>query len=282
VIATIVISTVVLMLVAAVIFLLARYLPIIANLLTNVTVRRARGEHDLLEGETVTFTTSDGVRLVGTLTPAPKGLSPKGTVPVQEALVVGDSPLRGQSPVTLSPAPRRDDLSDVPVALFGVSRGATAALIAAADETDVAAVVSDSAFSTPHTLHSYMRRWAPIFVDPGMLLLSAPDWVFSVFRLLGARLAEHHVGVRFVPLVPALRRLRAPVLFLHGEGDNYIAKEQAEMLYRHAAGPKELWIVPHADHNRAVDAAPVEYGRRITRFLRVSLDVAEPAVTTVG
>ena len=190
----------------------------------------------------------------------------------------------GYSPEAISGYARRygarDDLAGVPLPLFGVSRGAAAALIAAVDEDAVAAVVSDSAFSTPHTLHGYMRRWAPIFVDSRMLVLSAPDAIFSIFRWFATRLAEHRVGVRFTPLVPALKRLRKPVLFMHGERDNYISTDQAHLLYGSTAAEKQLWIAPNADHNRAVDADPDEYRRRIVRFLRSSLNVAEPAVTT--
>ena len=76
---TIVIASVVLMTVSSVVFLLARYIPIIANLIMNVTIRRVAGEHAPLEGETVAFETADGVRLVGTLTPPVPG---RPTAPV--------------------------------------------------------------------------------------------------------------------------------------------------------------------------------------------------------
>ena len=315
---TIVIASIVLMALSSVVFLLARYLPIIANLIMNVTIRRVAGEHVPLAGETVTFETADGVRLVGTLT-APVSGRPDAPIVVfcheytsdrHSATKYGwflqedgfrvfafDFRGHGDSDCPANYIPRQwvteHEICDVrsalrflqgrsdcvgtgaSVALFGVSRGAVAALIAAADEPTVSAVVSDSAFCFAKTLHGYMRRWAPIFVDPRMLVLSAPDRIFSVFRWLATRLAEHRVGVRFLPLVPTLRRLDRPVFFLHGEDDHYIEHSQAQMLQRCVVTAEPCWIVPQADHNRAVDVAPMAYRRRVVQFLRTSLGVTE-------
>ena len=113
------------------------------------------------------------------------------------------------------------------------------------------------------------------------MLLGAPDRLFSVFRWLGTKLAERRLGVRFVSLVPALRRLRTPILFLHGEADSYVASDQARLLYDAADGRKELWIVPEADHNQAVDVAPAEYRRRVVSFFRTAMGVKEPVAVAV-
>ncbi|HUV38154.1 MAG TPA: alpha/beta fold hydrolase [Planctomycetota bacterium] len=316
---TIILASVLLMIVAGVAFCFARYLPIITNLFMNITIRRVRGEHEPLVGETVTFGTSDGVMLTGTLTPASAG-RPDAPVVVfcheftsnrHSATKYGwflekagfrvfsfDFRGHGESGSLAGYTPRqwitehemcdlraairylrsRRDTGRSAIGLFGVSRGAVTAIVVAERDDAVSGVVSDSAFSTSHTLFAYMRRWAPIFVDSRLLVLSAPDVLFSVFRWLAARLAEHRLGVRFTQVMPAIRRLRKPVFLLHGECDTYISSDQARMLHKAAAEPKELWIVPGADHNRAVELQPDEYARRIVDFLRTSMRVSVPVV----
>jgi len=320
---TIVIASVVLMLLAGVAFCFVRYLPIIANLFMNITIRRGHAEDEPLEGETVTFGTSDGVMLTGTLAAAPDGredapvivfcheftssrhsVTRYGWFLATSGFRVFSFDFRGHgesgSPVGYTPRQwvteheicdlraairylrSREDTKRSSIGLFGVSRGAVTAVVVAERDDAVLAVVSDGAFSTSHTLFRYMRRWAPIFVDSRMLLLSTPDVTFSVFRWLGTRLAEHRLGLRFTAIMPAIRRLRKPVFLVHGEKDTYVEKAQAQLLYKAAGGPKELWIVPQADHNRAVDVAPTEYSRRIVRFFQTSMGVTEPVVTTAA
>ncbi len=166
----------------------------------------------------------------------------------------------------------RPDTSGRRIALLGVSRGAVAGLIVAGADPSIAGIVSDGAFCTQRTLHTYIRRWAPIFVDePLRFILKSPDFMFAFFRWMAFKLAEHRLGVRFVSLMPALRRLRAPVLFIHGEKDSYVDAAQAHRL-RDAAGARaDLWIVPDADHNEAAEIAPEEYRRRVADFLRETL-----------
>ena len=165
----------------------------------------------------------------------------------------------------------RQDTRQAWIGLLGVSRGASTAILVAADDPSVAGIVSDGAFSTSHTLHNYMRRWSPIFLDPILLFMSRPDFVLSVFRWLAAKLAEHRMAVRCPAIVPALRRLRIPILFVHGEKDGYIGTDQAKMLFGMAGGRKELWVVPGADHNEAVDVAPAEYSQRVVHFFQAAM-----------
>ena len=169
----------------------------------------------------------------------------------------------------------RSDVSATRVGFFGMSRGAVTAIAVAADDPGVAGVVSDGAFCTKITLESYMRRWAPIFADVRKMLWLLPPFVFSGLRKMAIRFSEHRVGIRFVRLAPALRRLRTPILFIHGEEDSYLQMSQARTLFELAGDRKELWVVQGADHNGAIDAQPEEYIRRTTGFFRRTLSVQE-------
>ena len=61
--------------------------------------------------------------------------------------------------------------------------------------------------------------------------------------------------------------VRCPVLGIHGERDSLIPVAHGRALYEAAAAPKELWLVPRADHNDVAWVAGEGYGRRIREWL---------------
>lgn len=316
----IVIASIVTLAVALAIFILVRYVPIIARLFMNVTVRPGRDDGRRFEGEDVSFETADGVRLAGTFAPPMAG-APRAPIIVfchaftenrhsavryagflrEEGfrLFTFDFRAHGESGCPEGYTARqwvtegevfdvraalrylrsRPDTAGCRIAFFGISRGAVAALMVAGAEPSIAAVVSDGAFSTVRVLDAYIHRWAPIFVPSRTALRVTPKSVFHFYRNLALGLAQHRLGVKFLEIKPALKRLRANALFIHGACDSYLDVAGAEEIRAAAAGPSDLWVVPDADHNEAVETAPEEYRRRIGAFFRESLGAGAPAAT---
>jgi fermentation-respiration switch protein FrsA (DUF1100 family) len=63
-----------------------------------------------------------------------------------------------------------------------------------------------------------------------------------------------------------VRKSRVPILFIHGEADDFVPVSMARELYEAAACEKELWIVPGAAHAMAYYVNPGEYIRRVRGF----------------
>jgi len=63
-----------------------------------------------------------------------------------------------------------------------------------------------------------------------------------------------------------VKRLRCPVLFIHGSHDSTIPTEDSEILYEMASGEKELWVIPGADHNDVYQAAGKSFYSRLAQF----------------
>ena len=155
------------------------------------------------------------------------------------------------------------------IGVFGISRGAGAAILAASSDPNIACLVSDGAFSTRETLVSYMKKWAHIFAKVKLVYENHPEafWRFMLWCML--LLAQPKLGRRFPSITKALREMAPrPILFIHGQRDSYIRSDQARLLYQSAGEPSYLWIVPGAKHNQSVAAAPGEYARRTSAFLR--------------
>ncbi len=156
------------------------------------------------------------------------------------------------------------------VALAGYSLGAATALLAAAEEPDlVAAVVSDSAFADLETIAVEQRRLG--------LLPEAGGRAFAFLALEIGRFATGIDGRAIRPIDALPRIAPRPILFIHGEADSVIPVEHTRRLHAAAPGPKELLLVPGAEHVGAYFEDPAAYEDRVGRFLDAALMETPPA-----
>jgi len=153
------------------------------------------------------------------------------------------------------------------IGLFGISRGAGAAVLAASSDPNIACMLCDGAFGTHETVVSMMKRWAYIFARVKLVYENHPDafWHFLLWCML--RFAQPKLGRRFPSVRKALAKMvSCPIMFIRGEKDGYIRPKQAQLLYQAAGEPKSLWNVPNAKHNQCVVVAPQEYASRTIGF----------------
>ncbi|MEE8386176.1 MAG: alpha/beta fold hydrolase [Dehalococcoidia bacterium] len=143
------------------------------------------------------------------------------------------------------------------IGVLGISMGAAAAIIAAAQSREIAALVADSAFAH---LEGVMRKKIPEYAS--VPWLTPIGWV-SV--LIGEMLAGGRLR-RVRPLDYVGRLSPRPVLFIHGERDSYIPHEQPGELFEAAGDPKETWTAPGSDHAVARLDHPQEYIERVLTF----------------
>lgn len=128
-----------------------------------------------------------------------------------------------------------------PQARLGVaaySMGAAIAIMAAARNSEVEAVVADSAFATHWSVVDYnVRHVFPL--------------ISTLFVWLADYLMWLRAGYRFRQVEP-IRDIGSiaprPILIIHGGKDSMVDPHDATLLYRAANEPKELWLLPNADH----------------------------------
>jgi pimeloyl-ACP methyl ester carboxylesterase len=147
--------------------------------------------------------------------------------------------------------------STAPVALFGHSLGGSIAILAAARDERVAAVVDDGGFGSVEELitstgHRYTRP-----LPPG--LLAAP--VVFLVQLLGG------FDLRAIRPIDAAARLRAPLLVMAGEADRMVPVEQQRELAEHAAGPTRYVVFEGAGHGDAHTLYRSDYEGLVLGFL---------------
>lgn len=167
----------------------------------------------------------------------------------------------------------RHDADPRGVGIFGISKGGSVGLMLAAEDPDVRCVVTDGAFATYSTMVPYMRRWVNIYSPNRKRLQSlAPDFLYGSIGLAAMKRVAEARRVRFPWVEAAVRRVRVPVLMIHGQGDTYIKPEMAVALFDKCGSPdKQLWMVPKAKHNQGPHVDPDTYFGKLTAFFDAHL-----------
>jgi len=153
-----------------------------------------------------------------------------------------------------------------PVILWGVSMGAAAALLAAAESPDVAAVISDSSFlSLRNTVE---HHWRLFFHLPAFPI--ADEIVYWIAWRGG-------FGVSDFNLVNAVTRIgNRPILFVALQDDRRMPPSLARTLYSNAVSPKRALIVlPGQRHGEGFNQARDRYEAAVRQFLS-SLATPQP------
>ena len=76
---------------------------------------------------------------------------------------------------------------------------------------------------------------------------------------------KEQFGLPAFPLLDAASRL--PMLFIHGDADDYVPTRMVYPLYGAKPGDKELWVVPGASHANSYRDNREEYTRRVGEFV---------------
>jgi len=150
----------------------------------------------------------------------------------------------------------RSEVDPKRIGIYGFSMGASTAILAAARTHAFSAVVVDSAFTS---LKDLARS-----VITGFYHL--PSFPFLHLAVLGYEL-YFQTGINNISPVSAIKDISpAPVFIIAGDGDKLIPAENGRKLFTAAGEPKELWIIPNADHGATLAAAGSAYEKRVAEF----------------
>lgn len=152
------------------------------------------------------------------------------------------------------------------IGLLGVSKGGTVALCATAYDPRVKTLIVDGACPTERMQIFYLRRFAKIFVRVAWLI----DWIPNLSLRTTNAWTRFVIGrrrnCRFINVDAAARRIRQPVLMIHGRCDNHIPLEIVKDLCATMSKRTKLWAISDAKHNGSILTARETYQRRIARF----------------
>lgn len=161
--------------------------------------------------------------------------------------------------ISLAVEAARDQFGTTKVAVLGISLGAGAAILAAADDPRVTAVIADSAWTDQDLQLSRLS-----FLPLGSVRVPLLSYgIAAVNAMVGADVAKAR------PLDAIARISPRPILLIHSADDDNATTpiEGARKLFAAAGEPKELWVAPRGGHVGAINAFPDEYRARVLAFL---------------
>lgn len=146
----------------------------------------------------------------------------------------------------------------VPTVLCGVSMGAASVLMASSFQMpkQVVGVIADCGYTSPEEIIKFVLR--KFHVPVGL--------VYPLGRI-GARLFGKFDPESYDALT-AMKECKLPVLFIHGEADDFIPCSMSERNYAACASPvKRLVTVPEANHALSVAADSEKVYSAVSEFL---------------
>lgn len=75
-------------------------------------------------------------------------------------------------------------------------------------------------------------------------------------------LTQHFESLAKVP------HLTMPTLYIHGLADASVPATMGQALYQATPAPKELWLVPNADHNDLIPQAGADFDHHLRQFIQ--------------
>jgi uncharacterized protein len=171
---------------------------------------------------------------------------------------------------------RRD--SQTSIAAMGHSYGAVAAIYAAAESPDIAAIIADGAFISFADMRT--RATTLLSNDPersflarvGLRLADSRATELAVLPIFYLRTGVW-VDSRKSNALSAIPHIgRRPILFIAGERDEICPPENTRRMYDAALSPdKSLLVVPGATHDSTYTTDPQLYESKVLQFLEKAL-----------
>ena len=139
---------------------------------------------------------------------------------------------------------------DIPIYLAGVSMGATTVLMAAGLDLprNVHGIMADCGFTSPHAIWKHIAH--------NNLHIG-----FGIRGAMANAMCKQRIamGTEDYSTVDALESSDIPVLFVHGANDHFVPVEMTYENYSACTAPKQLLIVPGADHGMSYFVEPEKY-----------------------
>jgi uncharacterized protein len=158
-------------------------------------------------------------------------------------------------------AAQRGDVDTGRIGILGISMGGASAILAAAKDQRIRAVVDDSGFSDApraiaasfeHFVHLPAFPFAPITVAIG-------DW----------RAGVNMNHVRPMDVIGQISP--RPLLIIHEQGDPVIPPDNSLRNFAAAGQPKQIWLTPGSSHGQAQIVAKSDYQATVTKFFETAL-----------
>ena len=144
------------------------------------------------------------------------------------------------------------------IVLHGSSMGAATVLMASGDvlPSNVKAIIEDS---------GYTSVW-DIFASEAKVRFNLPTFpILNMFELVANIRAKY--DIKEASALEQVKKANVPILFIHGDADDFVPEYMCEKLYKATNCKKEKLIIHNAGHTESKYKEPETYYNKIFEFL---------------
>ncbi len=147
---------------------------------------------------------------------------------------------------------------DTRTVVHGISMGAATTMMVSGEElpASVKCFVEDCGYTS--VWDQFAKELREQFSLPTFPLLHVASWLCEL---------RYGWNFREASALDQVARCDRPMLFIHGDADDFVPTRMVYPLYEAKPGEKELWVVPGAAHARSYHDNPEEYTRRVGAFV---------------
>ncbi len=142
--------------------------------------------------------------------------------------------------------------------VHGISMGAATTMMVSGEPQQpyVKCFVEDCGYTSVR--EQFAKELGERFSLPTFPLLDVASWMCSV---------KYGWDFREASAIDQVRKCTLPMMFIHGDADDFVPTRMVWPLYEAKPGDKELWIVPGAAHALSYRDNREEYTRRVGEFV---------------
>jgi uncharacterized protein len=158
-------------------------------------------------------------------------------------------------------AARRSDVDANRIGILGISMGGASAILAAAKDQRIRAVVDDSGFSdAPRVIAASFEHF-----------IHLPAFPFAPITV-GIADLRAGINVNHVRPMDVIGQISPrPLLIIHEQGDAVVPPDNSLRNFAAARQPKQIWLTPGSSHGQAQIVAKSEYQATVTTFFETAL-----------
>lgn len=147
--------------------------------------------------------------------------------------------------------------AEAKIILHGVSMGGATVMMTAGKNLDhVIGYIEDCGYTNVWDIFAYVMK---------------RDYHLPAFPILHAcrLISKHRLGYDYVEAsaLSQLEKCDKPMLFIHGEKDDFVPTDMGHRLYEAFPGKKDIYIAKDAGHANAMDFDPSTYFAKVFEFI---------------
>ncbi len=151
---------------------------------------------------------------------------------------------------------KRDDIDPETIGVFGFSLGGSIALMVAANDTRIAAVLADSPFASLREQSAYTL--STFYHLPSSLFMPLASFIYRIYFMGSMDLVS--------PIKSVNKISPRALMLICGEKDTQIPPDSIKKLFVMAKEPKELWSIPEVNHGETLSVDQEHYRERVLKF----------------